>query len=140
MKTHKNYMITASCNPYHARFHYHGQKVLKRDGATPVEWVADDNFSEGFSEDEALERLWEMAFAETERYGNLCHEDDASFEEWVSFLMEDQELTRAEAVNVLSWYKGEGIYYSETNEPMMLKGKDSYSYDTMTYRIELLND
>lgn len=139
MKTHKNYMITASCDPYHARFHYHGEKVIRRDGATPVEWVADDNFGEGFGEDEALERLWKMALAETERHGDLCHEDGAGFEEWVSLLMEDHGLTRAEAGDALSWYKGEGIYHGDSHEPMMLKGNRNYTYDTMTYEILEIN-
>lgn len=133
MITETKYQIVAKCNPYHAKFHHHGEKVIRRDGATPVEWVADDNFGQGFSESEALDRLWKLALAEMERHGDLCREDDASFEEWISTLMEDQELTREEAKNSLSWYRGEGIYYGGSYEPMMLKGDRYYTYDTMTY-------
>ena len=53
----KTYRITANCNPYHARLHYDDQRVLKRDGATPVKWVIED----GLTESEALQRLWEFA-------------------------------------------------------------------------------
>ena len=35
----KTYRIIAKCDPYNARKHYHGEKVLKRDGATPVAWL-----------------------------------------------------------------------------------------------------
>ena len=33
------YRVVASCDPYNARKHYHGEAVVRREGATPVEWV-----------------------------------------------------------------------------------------------------
>ena len=38
----KTYRIVAKCDPYNAKKHYHGEKVIRMDGATPVEWIYDD--------------------------------------------------------------------------------------------------
>lgn len=39
----KTYRIVAKCDPYNAKKHYHGEKVIRRDGATPVEWIHDNH-------------------------------------------------------------------------------------------------
>ena len=39
MKAQKTYRVIASCDPYHARIHYHGEEVIRKDGAIPVAWV-----------------------------------------------------------------------------------------------------
>lgn len=133
----KTYRITASCNPYHAKFHYNGQRVLKRDGATPVKWVIED----GLTEDEALQRLWEFACEDCERnYANWSREDAESIEDMAQMLADDEmnDLTLEEARECFGWFRGEGIYTTGGNqpEPVMLKGERSYSYDTMTYVVE----
>jgi len=38
----KHYRIIAKCDPYNARMHHCGEKVLKRDGITPVCWLYDN--------------------------------------------------------------------------------------------------
>ena len=47
----KTYRIIAKCDPYNAMKHYHGEKVIRRDGATPVEWIQDNH--EGMTLNEA---------------------------------------------------------------------------------------
>ena len=37
------FIIKATCDPYNARKHYNGQKVLQYDMATPVKWVMEDD-------------------------------------------------------------------------------------------------
>lgn len=133
----KTYRITASCNPYHAKFHYNGQRVLKRDEATPVKWVIED----GLTEDEALQRLWEFACEDCARnYANWSREDAESIEYMAQMLADDEmnDLTLEEARECFGWFIGEGIYTTGGNqpEPVMLKGERSYSYDTMTYVVE----
>lgn len=39
----KTYRIVAKCDPYNAKKHYHGEKVVRYDGATPVEWIHDNH-------------------------------------------------------------------------------------------------
>ena len=66
----KKYIIVAMCDPYNAIKHYHGEKVLKRDGATPIHWVFKDEYFD--TEDEAKEALLKAA-----RY-DYSYEDDES--------------------------------------------------------------
>ena len=54
----KHYRIIAKCDPYNARKHYHNERVLRRDGSTPVEWIFDD--CEGLTLKEANDRLFQM--------------------------------------------------------------------------------
>lgn len=55
----KHYCIIAKCDPYNARRHHHGERVVRYDGATPVEWI---HCGESFdSLREANERLFSMA-------------------------------------------------------------------------------
>lgn len=133
----KTYRITASCNPYHARFHYHGGRVLKRDGATPVKWVIED----GMTEEEALQKLWGFACEDCERnYANWSRENAESIEDMAQELAEDEanDLTIEQARELFDWFEGEGIYSTggDRPEPVMLKGERSYSYDVMTYEVE----
>lgn len=133
----KTYRISASCNPYHARFNYNGQRVLKRDGATPVKWVMED----GLTEEEALQRLWEFACEDCEsNYANWSREDAESIEDMAKMLADDEsnDLTIEAARECFGWFKGEGIYTTGVDCPelVMLKGERSYSYDTMTYEVE----
>ena len=133
----KTYRITASCNPYHARFHYHGGRVLKRDGATPVKWVIED----GMTEEEALQKLWGFACEDCERnYANWSRANAESIEDMAQELAEDEanDLTIEQARELFDWFEGEGIYSTggDRPEPVMLKGERSYSYDVMTYCVE----
>lgn len=36
----KFYCILVSCDPYNAKFHYHGEPVVRYDGKTPISWVS----------------------------------------------------------------------------------------------------
>ncbi len=55
----KTYRIVAKCVPYNAKMHHHGEKVIRRDGATPVEWLHDDR--EGLTLKEANALLLDYA-------------------------------------------------------------------------------
>lgn len=46
--------IVACCDPYHAKLHYNGEKVIESDMGTPVQWV----IGEYDSIEEAREALW----------------------------------------------------------------------------------
>ena len=133
----KTYRITASCNPYHARLHYNGRRVLKRDGATPVKWVIED----GLTESEALQRLWEFAREDAaSNYANWSREDAESIEDMAQMMADDEsnDLTLEQARELFDWFEGEGIYSTGGDHPelVMLKGERSYSYDVMTYCVE----
>ena len=110
--------IIAHCNAYNARTHYHGEEVVERDGNTPVAWVVGTYATD----EEARTALWKMALAEEEKhFGELSHEDDES---------------AAELDDSGEWYEGEGIYFRDGHDIMMLKGDSLYSYDVMTYSID----
>lgn len=128
----KKIRIIAICDPYHARSHYNGQEIIRRNGATPVSWV----IQECSTIEEAREILWQFARETTINSANLSHKDNEDIEYVKSLLIEEEGLTETEVNEMLSWYKGEGIYYTSTNEVMMLKGDGSYSSDIMTYCIE----
>lgn len=68
MKT--NYMIVAKCDPYNAKHHWHGQRVLKYDGSTPVEWVA----GEFDTEEEAKDQLHDWCLAECDDFFDFNEE------------------------------------------------------------------
>lgn len=59
MKAQNTYRIIASCDPYNAKSHYHGEKVIRRDGATPVEWIHDNR--EGMTLEDANAVLLQYA-------------------------------------------------------------------------------
>jgi hypothetical protein len=54
MKAQNTYRIVASCDPYNAKKHYHGEKVIRWNGATPVEWIHDDRTGLSLKEANAL--------------------------------------------------------------------------------------
>lgn len=63
-------------------------------------------------------------------------DDDLSY--WRELLASDpdhEDWSDDDIEEMLSWYKGEGVYNS-INEPVMLKGGDSYTNDVMTYRVD----
>ena len=112
--TPRGYMVVASCDPYNAKFHYNGEKVLEYDGATPIEWVIDDGYGRGLTLHEALNALERIAsLTET-----LSFYEDSSFE----------------GGDFPSWYKGAG-YYMDGYDYYLL-GDRSFNYDTMYYSIE----
>lgn len=55
--TMKRYMLTVSCDPYHANMKYHGEEIIRYDGKTPIEWIVDDFSGIGYTEEEALKAL-----------------------------------------------------------------------------------
>lgn len=125
--------IIAQCDPYNSKFHYNGQKVLKWDGTTPIEWVVE----EYASIEEAREALWKMCLKDAGRNPNWAIEDDdliaAEKEELLEY---EEDLTEEDMPGMFSWYEGEGVYYNNGNGPVMLKGGEAYSNDPMTYRVD----
>ena len=125
--------IIAHCDPYNSKFHYNGQKVLKWDGTTPIEWVVE----EYASIEEAREALWKMCLKDAGRNPNWAIEDDdliaAEKEELLEY---EEDLTEEDMPGMFSWYEGEGVYYNNGNGPVMLKGGEAYSNDPMTYRVD----
>lgn len=132
--------IIASCNPYNAKFHYNGQEVVKYDGPTPVQWVM-GNYD---SIEEAKEALWNMALEDSNCHDGIGHEDAEGIECDIAAISEDQEMDEAREKELrdwyASWFKGEGIYYNDSREVLMLKGDTSYSYDVVSYGIEDIED
>lgn len=121
------FAIVAKCNPYHSKFYYHGGKVLKYDGATPIEWV----LQEFDTEDEALSELYKMAKSER---GVVKRTYDDVLEEIKDM---DNIIDIRNHIDKFLEYE-DGLYYRNTFEFLMAEGGDSYSYDVMTYSVEEL--
>lgn len=125
----KKYIITASCNPFNARTHYNGQRVLRYDMATPIKWVIDDFYGAGLTLEEAMDIL--------DKYANELGDDIR----WVddAYLAEDVRYFKEEGIDLdTSWYKGEGWYMGEYQ---VYKRGDMYLRDdVMDYAIEEMDD
>lgn len=76
MDTNKKYLVITNCDPYHSRFHYRGQRVLKYDMTSPIKWVYDDNYCEGYSYDEAKDILKDIVVALTDYSDNKGYYKD----------------------------------------------------------------
>jgi len=131
-----SHRITASCDPYHAKKHYNGQKVLQYDMATPVKWVIEDDIP---TLEEAKEKL--MRLAKTgDPYGNggWTYEDQESVEEYRKEMLElhGDEISDEEKETLTDWFAGPGIY--KNHSPVLLEGGTSFHDDTMTYMIEAI--
>lgn len=127
------YRIIAACDPYNTKNNYNGQPVVKYDGNTPTRWIMES----GLSLEKAKETLWDYACQDMDRHSsNLSFEDEDNIRDFAQEIADDQEISIEEAMSMFDWFKGEGIYYSESHDPMYLKGGDSYSYDVMTYMLE----
>ena len=126
----KKYIITASCNPYHARCHYNGQLVLKYDMATPVKWVADDFYGQGLSLDEAMDILDGYA---NQLNDDTHYENDESVQSWAAELLETDGV-----VLDTTWFKGAGWY--ENNVLVYKRGDMGLEDDVMYYAIEEMDD
>ena len=65
---------------------------------------------------------------------------DENIEADIQAISEDEELDEAGVRELrnwfASWYKGEGVYYNDSRDVMMLKGDECYSFDTMSYSIK----
>ena len=124
------YIIVAKCDPYNARCHWNGQKVIKYDGATPIEWVQ----GEFDTENEAKDALYEW-----------CLKENMDFSEWfaesvadTAYLYCKDGLVKA-AEEILHEYNenGDGIYLNTTQ--IMAVGDWCYSWDVMSYSIETID-
>lgn len=126
----KKYIITAGCNPYNARTHYNGERVLKRDMTTPIKWVVDDFYGAGLSLEEAMNIL--------DGYANQLSDDvrwidDTNLADDVRYFKEEEGIDLD-----ISWYKGEGWY---ANDCLVYKHGDMYLRDDVVdYAIEELDD
>jgi hypothetical protein len=109
------YQITAICDPYHARNHYHCQRVIRYNHATPVEWIME--------EDLTLEEAQSILDTYASDMGDDYTWND---DEWIKTLQEEGIDT--------SWYRGEGVY---TDGVLIYQHGDmSLRDDVMLYRIE----
>lgn len=124
----KKYRIIANCDPYNARFHYHNEQVLKYDGATPIEWVVDDNYGDGYTLEEAHDILDGYA---DQLNDDTCYEDDAS----VADMRREIEAETGEEAD-FSWYEGAGWY--ENNVLVYRHGDGYLRDDVMLYSIDEL--
>lgn len=118
-----NWAIIAHCDPYNAKSHYHGERVVKFDGATPVSWV----LKEFSTKTEAIERL--------EKFFKGDYEGEIDFYESESAARKDLEDMGIEQPDTTFW-KGAGYYHTESKELIFRKGDESYSFDTLSYYID----
>lgn len=125
----KLYVITATCDPYNARRHYYNQEVLKYNGTTPVYWIQDDNYGDGYTIDEAMRIL--------DSYANDMNDDVVYIDD--DYIQEEKRYFREEDMDYdTSWYEGEGWY--ENNYLVYKHGDMSLRDDVMCYEIEALED
>ena len=125
----KNYIIVEKCDAYNAQVHFErGAKVLKREGATPVKWVHDDNFGHFYTLCEAQKVLLSYARGYYKEHG--AAREYTSIEE---IEKEYQELGIA-TCDAEKWFKGAGFY--ENEEPLFLYNATCYNEDVLTYSIE----
>lgn len=124
------YIITAVCNPYNARTHYNGQRVLRYDMTTPIKWVMEDAYGDGLTLEQAQDIL--------DSYANQLS-DDTSYidDEWLAQMV--AEAKEYDEVDLdTSWYMGEGWYMGEYQ---VYKRGDMYLRDdVMDYAIEEMDD
>lgn len=112
------------CDPYNARFHHHGQRVIRYDHATPVEWVME----EGLSLEEAQRILDSYTCDLGDDYSWY---DDNAIEGMKEALREDDvDIATVD----FSWYKGEGVYTCD--ELVYKHGDMALRDDVMLYSIE----
>lgn len=126
--------IVASCDPYNARKHYNGQKVLQYDMATPVKWVIEDDIP---TLEEAKEKLMRLAkTGKPYENGGWSYEDQESVKEFLKEMLElhGDEMTDEEKETLTDWYKGPGIY--DHTYPVLLEGETSFRDDVMQYSID----
>ena len=127
----KNWIITAECDPYNAKFHYNGSEIiLKRDGATPVQWV----IGEFDTEEEAKAQLYEWAL----EYGeNIDLGDAAAVTEEAKSLLEDNWQRAQEFLDTIA-ENGYGIYMLDGQRyfQVMAVGDNHYTNDVMKYAVE----
>lgn len=121
----KKYQINAICDPHHASCHYNGQRVVRYDVATPVEWV----MVEGLSLEEAYKTLDAYASDLGDDYFWVDDEFVNSLKSWI----DDESID--DNIDDTSWYKGKGVY---TNHGVLVyqHGDMSLSDDVMLYNIE----
>ena len=126
----KNYIIVAKCDPYNAKHHWHGQRVLKYDGPTPVEWVA----GEYDTEEEAKDQLYKWCLAESDDFIDLANEGEVI--DWCRGWLDDWETEPVR--NMLNAIAADGYgIYDQTNYAFIMGVDDwCYSFDSMSYSIE----
>lgn len=133
-KESKKYMIVAKCDPYNARFNYNGQKVLRYNGITPVEWIFYDNNGCGYEKKDAIFEIEKIVNDDC----NIIFHDESDAKQMAEQLIEDfgEEMSEAEKEGALSisWFVGDGWYAGEI--PAYLVGEEAYSDDAMSYSIQ----
>ena len=123
----KKYRIIANCDPYNARIHHHNEQVLKYDGATPLEWVVDDSYGDGYTLEEAYDIL--------DSYANQLN-DDTFYEDDALIAEMRRELEEYGEEADFSWYEGAGWY---ENNVLVYRHGDCYLRDdVMLYSIDEL--
>lgn len=123
----KKYNVTASCDPYNAHKHYHGEDVIRYDGITPTEWIMERDLT------------LEEAFDVLDKYACDLGDDyiwmsDDCIADLKAELIKYEELSEREATEAVSWYKGEGVYCN--NILVYRRGDMDIRDDVMRYGIE----
>ena len=125
----RNYRIVAICDPYNARWHYHGERVLRYNMATPIEWIMEDELTE----EEAHALLYDYA----SEGSCVFPMDDETLADWRKELLADG-ITEEAVDAALAWYQGPG-YYNDDHALIYQYGDDYLRDDVMLYRIEMYN-
>nr|DAQ41497.1 MAG TPA: hypothetical protein [Caudoviricetes sp.] len=112
--TMKRYMLTVSCDPYHANMKYHGEEIIRYDGKTPIEWIVDR--CANLTIEEAHEKLEKIV----ERKDTLSYYDKHVFE--------------TEGEEIPEWFNGDGYYDDE--RCVYNIGDKTYRDDVLYYSIE----
>jgi hypothetical protein len=129
----KNYIIVEKCDAYNAKAHFErGAKVLKREGATPVKWVHDDNFGHFYTLAEAQKVLLS--------YARKYYNEHGSAQEYSSVKEIENEYKELgiSSCNAKKWFKGPGFY--ENEEAVFLYNATCYEEDVVTYSIEEVDE
>lgn len=122
------FAIIASCDPYHAKCHHHGEEVIERIGPTPVKWI----HSTHETEDEAKKALSEFANDTFNNQDDHLWYDDDYIKDYPE-TMADNEGCEPEDIDT-SWYKGEG-WYNDAKELVFKEGDTGLTDDVMSYLI-----
>ena len=121
----KTYRIVAQCDPYHSRWQYNGNVVLRYEDGKPVEWL----MKKGLSPKEAHKELQRLAKWDANINPERTYENDESIDAMRTMFPNASGIS-----NDFSWYKGPGIY--ENGRAIVLDSDTSFQEDCVKYLIE----
>lgn len=128
----KKYIITKSTDAYHASRMAVKGAVLKRDGATPVKWIYDDNYGFGYTLNEAR-RMLNGYYREDggtasegchHKYFELYYEDDV-----VTYRAEPAERYEVVSATPNGWVRYRGFNLEEAVRELVEGLEGGISFD-----------